>query len=148
MAITLPRGFSSYVANIGVKDSSKDFTVVAADSVCAAAGVFTQSSFAGPSVLVSREHLASGTARAMVVISKNANVATGAQGLADAREVVLTGFVAGNQQLRVNGLTLGPDGMVYAANGRNGGEISSPRRPGLRRTSVSPRISSFRPKVV
>ena len=30
----------------------------------------------------------SGTARAMVVISKNANVATGAQGMSDAREVV------------------------------------------------------------
>jgi hypothetical protein len=55
---------------------------------CAAAGVFTQSSFAGPSVLVSRLHVAHGTARAMVVISKNANVATGAQGLADAQEVV------------------------------------------------------------
>jgi glutamate N-acetyltransferase/amino-acid N-acetyltransferase len=85
---SLPLGFHAYVTNIGVKDSSKDFTVVAADTVCAAAGVFTQSSFAGASVLVSREHLASGTARAMVVISKNANVATGAQGLADAREVV------------------------------------------------------------
>jgi glutamate N-acetyltransferase / amino-acid N-acetyltransferase len=84
----LPQGFTSFVTNIGIKDSSDDFTVVAADNVVAAAGVFTLSRFAGPSVLVSREHIASHSARAVVVISKNANVATGEQGLANALEVV------------------------------------------------------------
>jgi glutamate N-acetyltransferase/amino-acid N-acetyltransferase len=88
MALSLPRGFRAHVTNVGVKDATDDFTVVAADGVCAAAGMFTQSSFAGPSVLVSRRHVASGQARAVVVISKNANVATGDQGLADAEEVV------------------------------------------------------------
>ncbi|MGB8861069.1 MAG: bifunctional glutamate N-acetyltransferase/amino-acid acetyltransferase ArgJ [Ilumatobacteraceae bacterium] len=87
-SLPLPQGFHAHVANIGVKDTTFDFTVVAADGPCVAAGVFTQSSFAGPSVLVSRRHVAGGSARAMVVISKNANVATGAQGLADAEEVV------------------------------------------------------------
>ena len=87
-AVALPLGFHAHVTNIGIKDASNDFVIVAADSVCSAAGVFTQSSFAGPSVLVSREHVASHSARAVVVISKNANVATGAQGLANAREVV------------------------------------------------------------
>ena len=86
--LQLPQGFRAYVTNIGIKDGTDDFTVVATNGPCVAAGVFTQSSFAGPSVLVSRRHVASGTARAMVVISKNANVATGAQGLADAEEVV------------------------------------------------------------
>jgi glutamate N-acetyltransferase/amino-acid N-acetyltransferase len=76
------------VANIGIKDTTDDFVVVAADAPCAAAGVFTQSSFAGPSVLVSRRHVADHRARAMVVISKNANVATGPEGLANAEEVV------------------------------------------------------------
>lgn len=84
----LPAGFRAFVANVGIKDSSDDFVIVAADAVCATSGVFTTSSFAGPSVLVSREHLRSGSARAVVVISKNANVATGAEGLANAREVV------------------------------------------------------------
>ncbi len=87
-SLPLPRGFHAHVTNIGVKDSTDDFTVVAADSPCAAAGVFTKSSFAGPSVSVSRRNLASGKVRAVVVISKNANVATGPQGLADAEEVV------------------------------------------------------------
>ena len=87
-AVELPLGFHSYVANIGVKDDSKDFTLVVADRTCSAAGVFTKSRFAGPSVTVSRKHLESGASRAVVVISKNANVANGPQGLADAHEVV------------------------------------------------------------
>lgn len=66
-------------------------------------------------------------------------------GRADTREVVLTGFVAGNQQLRVNGLTLGPDGMVWAANGRNGGEISSPRRPDAAPVSIAGHDLRFDP---
>jgi glutamate N-acetyltransferase / amino-acid N-acetyltransferase len=85
---TLPTGFRAYVANVGIKDTSDDFVVVAADAVCTTVGVFTTSSFAGASVIVSREHLAAPTARAVVVISKNANVATGVDGLANARDVV------------------------------------------------------------
>jgi glutamate N-acetyltransferase/amino-acid N-acetyltransferase len=85
--VALPAGFRSWVTNVGVKDDSRDFTIVAADRPVAAAGVFTQSRFAGPSVLVSRQHLADHRAQAVVVISKNANVANGAIGLEHAREV-------------------------------------------------------------
>ena len=53
-----------------------------------AAGVFTRSRFAGPSVVVSRQHVADGWARAMVVVSKNANVANGPVGFDDAHELV------------------------------------------------------------
>jgi len=45
---TLPRGFRSHVANIGVKDDTDDFVVVAAERAIAAAAVFTTSRFAGP----------------------------------------------------------------------------------------------------
>ena len=86
--ISLPLGFHSYVANIGVKDDSQDFTLVVANSLCSSAGVFTQSRFAGPSVTVSQSHLKDLSARAIVVISKNANVANGPDGLSDALEVV------------------------------------------------------------
>jgi glutamate N-acetyltransferase/amino-acid N-acetyltransferase len=85
---SLPRGFHCHVANIGVKDTSDDFVVIATDRPVPAAGVFTRSRFAGPSVLVSREHLADPQAQAMVVVSKNANVANGPEGLSDARELV------------------------------------------------------------
>ena len=48
MGVPLPQGFRAHVANVGIKDDTDDFTVVAADAPCAAAGVFTRSSFAGP----------------------------------------------------------------------------------------------------
>jgi glutamate N-acetyltransferase/amino-acid N-acetyltransferase len=93
VTISLPRGFSSYVTNVGIKDETDDFTVVAATTAVPAAGVFTQSRFAGPSVVVSREHLSSHKAQVVVVISKNANVANGPTGLQHAREI--TELVAG-----------------------------------------------------
>ncbi len=85
---SLPRGFSSHVTNIGIKDASKDLVIVSADRSVSAAGVFTRSRFSGPSVLISRRHLADLSARAVVVISKNANVANGSRGADDAEEVV------------------------------------------------------------
>ncbi len=84
----LPQGFTSFVTNIGIKDATDDFTLVCADSVVTASAVFTQSRFAGPSVVVSRKHVANHLARGVVVISKNANVATGDQGMSNALEVV------------------------------------------------------------
>jgi len=84
----LPGGFRAHVANVGIKDDTDDFVIVATDSPSTAFGVFTTSSFAGPSVIVSREHLSTPRAQAVVVISKNANVATGDEGLANAREIV------------------------------------------------------------
>ncbi|MEC8730520.1 MAG: bifunctional glutamate N-acetyltransferase/amino-acid acetyltransferase ArgJ [Actinomycetota bacterium] len=86
--IPLPSGFRGIVANLGVKDSTDDLVIVATDGPVATSGVFTQSRFVGPSVLVSREHIANLQASAVVVISKNANVANGQQGEDDAREVV------------------------------------------------------------
>jgi glutamate N-acetyltransferase/amino-acid N-acetyltransferase len=86
--ISLPSGFRCHVANIGIKDTSDDFVVIAADRPVPAAGVFTRSRFAGPSVTISRHHLTTPTERAIVIVSKNANVANGADGLADAHELV------------------------------------------------------------
>lgn len=85
--VSLPAGFRCHVANIGVKDGTDDFVVIAAARPVNADGVFTRSRFAGPSVTLSRAHLLDQQARAMVIISKNANVATGLQGAADAAEI-------------------------------------------------------------
>jgi glutamate N-acetyltransferase / amino-acid N-acetyltransferase len=76
------------VANVGIKDDTTDFVVVAMERPGAAAGVFTKSRFAGPSVVVSRENVSDLTAQAIVVISKNANVATGDEGMRNARTIV------------------------------------------------------------
>ena len=85
--VPLPTGFTAHVANVGIKDSTTDFVVVASVTRAAAAAVFTRSRFAGPSVSLSRRHVADGQLRAALVVSKNANVATGTQGAANAAEL-------------------------------------------------------------
>lgn len=121
--LDLPVGFSCYVANIGIKDDTEDFVLVAAERSCAASAVFTKSSFAGPSVVVSRRHIADRSAQAVVVISKNANVATGAEGLANAEEVV--GSVA-------RALDINDDDVLIASTGVIGRQYPMDRvRKGL-----------------
>lgn len=85
----LPDGFDVHTGNIGIKDDTADVMLLrATDGAAAAAGVFTQSLFSGPSVTLSRQHIAGGQARAMLVLSKNANVANGPEGDAHATELV------------------------------------------------------------
>ncbi len=50
-------------------------------------------------------------------------------GVAETREIILTGFVEGNQQLRVNSPTWGLDNRLYLANGRSGGSVRKPGSP-------------------
>ena len=83
----LPQGFSVHVANMGIKDDSNDVMILHCETLATTAGVFTQSRFAGPSVAISRHNVSSGRARAVTVISKNANVATGDTGHANAEEI-------------------------------------------------------------
>lgn len=87
MTILLPDGFSAHVGNIGIRDDTHDFTVVAAPGPVSASAVFTRSRFVGPSVMLSQANVADGRAQAVVIISKNANVATGPAGAADALAV-------------------------------------------------------------
>jgi putative membrane-bound dehydrogenase-like protein len=64
-------------------------------------------------------------------------------GKADAREVLFTGFVEGNQQHRLNGFELGLDGWVYGANGDSGGRVRSLKTG--KSTSIEGRDFRFRP---
>jgi glutamate N-acetyltransferase/amino-acid N-acetyltransferase len=83
-----PRGFRSVVKNVGIRDETLDFTVIVSDVPAAGAAMFTQSRFCGAAIPVGREHVADGRLQAFVINSKNANVATGEQGLANIREIV------------------------------------------------------------
>ncbi len=64
-----------------------DLSLVICGSHTNVAGVFTQSSTAGPAVLWSRKALANKTARAMIVNAGNANVCTGKQGASAVKAV-------------------------------------------------------------
>ncbi|KLU03594.1 c-type cytochrome [Rhodopirellula islandica] len=50
---------------------------------------------------------------------------TDGDGLADDHQTWFRGFTTGNEQLRANHPTLGPDGLVYVANGLRGGKIEA-----------------------
>ncbi len=52
---------------------------------------------------------------------------TNRDGIADLREIVLTGFVLGVSDSLANGLRFGPDNRIHGANGGNGGRLRSPK---------------------
>jgi len=87
-SVTTPKGFRADALAAGMKPSGKpDLGVLVSDASCVAAGMFTQSTVPGAPVVLSKEHLRDGRAQAIVVNSGIANVATGEQGLRDAREM-------------------------------------------------------------
>ncbi len=84
--VTAPLGFRAAAVASGIKPDRLDLALLVADAPCTAAGVFTTNLAKAAPVLVSREHVGSGRARAVVVNAGCANAATGEAGLADARE--------------------------------------------------------------
>lgn len=86
--IELPLGFVARTANFGIKDDTLDFVTVIGDEGTVGASLYTQSRFAGASVVLSRELASRGVTRGVVVLSKNSNVATGDEGMRNAREIV------------------------------------------------------------
>ncbi len=93
-AITAPLGFRAAAVAAGIKPEGPDLALLVADWGCTAAGVFTQNQAVAAPVIVSREHLAAGQARAAVVNAGCANAATGEQGLADARDMAAAAAAA------------------------------------------------------
>lgn len=84
----LPEGFRAGTAACGLrKDGSDDLGLLVADEARRAGAVFTTNALLGAHVHVCRDHLArSGhLVRAILVNAKNANCATGEQGIQDAR---------------------------------------------------------------
>ncbi len=111
-----PAGFACHVGNIGMKDDTDDVMVLASSRVAATAGVFTKSLFAGASVRLSRVNVADGRAQAVVVVSKNANVATGQQGERDAANLAQrVAQVVGCQADQVLVGSTGVIGVYYPA---------------------------------
>ena len=88
--VTTPAGFRAGAVYAGIKtygEDKLDLGILAAEWPCTAAGVYTQSTVKGAPVLVTQRHLADRRAQAIVVNAGCANVATGAQGIADAEEM-------------------------------------------------------------
>jgi glutamate N-acetyltransferase/amino-acid N-acetyltransferase len=81
-----PQGYLSLAKNVGIKDNTLDLTVIYSTVRARAAAMFTRNRFPGAPVIVGREHIADGFVQALVINSKNANVAMGKQGIANAIE--------------------------------------------------------------
>lgn len=81
-----PQGYLSLAKNVGIKDPTLDLTVIFSTVRARAAAMFTRNRFPGAPVIVGRKHISKGFAQALVINSKNANVATGRQGIDNAVE--------------------------------------------------------------
>jgi glutamate N-acetyltransferase / amino-acid N-acetyltransferase len=104
--ITAVPGILAAGLHSGIKASpAKDLALVYSSTPATAAGVFTTNRIVGAPVKVSRERLKGGAAQAIVASSGCSNVATGEQGMKDARE--MTEIVA--KHLRI------PDERVLVA---------------------------------
>ncbi|MBX3720930.1 MAG: bifunctional glutamate N-acetyltransferase/amino-acid acetyltransferase ArgJ [Turneriella sp.] len=79
----VPRGYRTFITNAGIKDNTLDLGIVLSDMPATAAAVFTKNQVKGNPVLVGMKHIRGGRVSAVVVNSKNSNVATGKQGYAD-----------------------------------------------------------------
>jgi glutamate N-acetyltransferase/amino-acid N-acetyltransferase len=83
-----PQGFHVHTGKAGIAhDGRDDFAVLVSDTPAVVSGMFTRSRFAGPSVVLSRAACADFNARGVVVLSRNANVATGETGMRQATAV-------------------------------------------------------------
>lgn len=87
--VCAPKGFSAGGIWCGIrkKNDKKDLALIVSDREAAAAGMYTTNVVKAASVLVTREHLESGKARAIICNSGNANACTGEDGMAAARRM-------------------------------------------------------------
>ena len=88
-SFTRPKGFLVGSAACGLKSGkdARDVIVFASDVEAAAAAVFTTNPVCGAPIIVNRQRITAGRARAIVVNAGNANVCTGARGIADAKRM-------------------------------------------------------------
>ena len=80
-----PIGFTCLGKRIGIKADAPDFALICSAVPAAVAAVFTRSAFCGAPVILGRELIKKGKAQAFLITSGVSNVATGKEGLANAR---------------------------------------------------------------
>ncbi len=79
-------GFKASALAAGLKkDNALDLALIFSEKEATVAGVFTTNEVKAAPVILSREHVVSGKAKAIIANSGNANACTGSKGLNDAR---------------------------------------------------------------
>ena len=111
--VTSPKGFVAGAVYAGIKSEAADaldLGVLLSEAPAAAAGTFTKNRVVSPSVVLSRERVAHGSARGVVVNSGCANCAVGHQGLTDAEE--MTALAAGHAGVDVGQMLVCSTGLI------------------------------------
>ena len=88
--VTSPKGFVAGAVYAGIKSKAPDaldLGVLLSEAPASVAGTFSKNKVLSPSVVLSRERVARGSARGVVVNSGCANCAVGRPGLTDAEEM-------------------------------------------------------------
>lgn len=109
-----PRGFRCASRNVGLKPAAKDLTLIVSDIEAAAAAVFTRNQFPGAPITLGRETIKGGRLSAIIANSKVSNVATGQQGLDNARRMA----AAAAAELRTT-----PDKILVSSTGVIGKQL-------------------------
>ncbi|MDX2065325.1 MAG: bifunctional glutamate N-acetyltransferase/amino-acid acetyltransferase ArgJ [Fimbriimonadaceae bacterium] len=108
MEDVVPKGFQFAGVRCGLKNKRNDLGLAVSDRPAQAAGVFTQNSVRAACVDATREVMAGGFVRALVVNSGNANCCTGEQGRRDTIRM---------QQLAATALQLDREPIAVASTG-------------------------------
>jgi glutamate N-acetyltransferase / amino-acid N-acetyltransferase len=101
-------GFRAMGVHAGIKKNKPDVALIVSDRPASAAAVFTKNAMRAAPVDLSKDHLSKGDIRAIIVNSGNANAATGAQGMEDARQMA---------NLTAAGLGLDPHQVLVSSTG-------------------------------
>ena len=110
--VTYPRGFRAAGISCGIKkNNKKDLALIYSDFPAIAAGLFTTNKVKSASILIALKHLKKPNARAIFVISGNANACTGTRGIRDSQVIV---------QLLAKSLSLKKEETLLASTGRIG----------------------------
>lgn len=134
--VTAAKGFLAGSASCSIKRTPpkdgvprKDLCLVVSESVATAAGVFTTNLVKAAPVLLSRRHLESGKARAVLLNSGNANACTGEEGLRAAEQCANGAAVA---------LGIDADEVLVCSTGRIGVQLPLAKMiPGIRSAAAS-----------
>lgn len=127
-AVRVP-GFRAAGVHCGVKARGLDLALLVSERPAAAAGVFTRSSVVGAPVVLSRDRVRGGRARAVVANSGCSNVAMGERGVRDARAMASAAAAA---------LGVAEREVLVASTGVIGEPLPMPRvRAGIRKASAA-----------
>ena len=108
--ITSAEGFKAGAVKTGIKNNSLDLAIIYCENLAETAAVYTTNQVQAAPIKICREHLADGSARAIVINSGIANACTGEEGLQNALQMTET--AAGSLHLKKEDVLVASTGII------------------------------------